>query len=154
MAKINLDEMDHRILRVLYRDARTSLQQIGKEVGLSASPCWQRIRRMESAGIIKGYSARIDPVELGYHDSVIVQLTLQSHDDQILEAFEKALCEIPEVIEACLVSGEYDYYVRIAVKDTRHYERLLRDRLYHIPGVRHSVSVFVLRQLKEPSVPL
>jgi len=146
--------MDQRILRVLYRDARATLQQVGKEVGLSVSPCWQRIKRMETAGIIKGYSAKIDPVELGYRDSVIVQLTLQTHDDQILEAFEKALCEIPEVTEACLVSGEYDYYVRIAVKDTRDYEQLLRERLYRLPGVRHSVSVFVLRQLKEPSVPL
>jgi Lrp/AsnC family leucine-responsive transcriptional regulator len=154
MKKERFDEFDRKILRILYENGRASLQEIGKEVGLSASPCWQRIKRMETAGIIKGYSARIDPAELGFRDSVIVQLTLQSHSDETLLAFEKALGEIPEVTEACLVSGEYDYYVRIAVQDTRDYERLLRDKLYRIPGIRHSVSMFVLRVLKEPSVPL
>jgi Lrp/AsnC family transcriptional regulator, leucine-responsive regulatory protein len=154
MQKNELDEFDRKILRILYADARASLQEIGKAVGLSSSPCWQRIKRMEAAGVITGYSARIDPAGLGYHDSVIVQLTLQSHSEDILEEFGRALSEIPEVTEACLVSGEYDYYVRFAVRDTRDYERLLREKLYRIPGIRHSVSTFVLRTLKEPSVPL
>lgn len=154
MQKNELDELDFRILKVLHQDGRASLQDIGKAVGLSASPCWQRIRRMEQSGVIRGYSARIDLAELGWRDALLVQVTLQNHSDEMLEQFEAALAEIPEVIEAYLVSGEYDYYLRIAVKDTRDYERLLREKLYHIPGIRHSVSNFVLRQLKVDGIPL
>lgn len=154
MQKSSLDDMDRRILRVLSKDARASLQEVGKQVGLSASPCWQRIKRMEESGVIQGYEARIDLAELGFRDGLIVMLTLEQHSDEMLERFEHALAEIPEVIEAYLVSGEYDYFIRVAVKDTRDYERLLREKLYKISGLRHSVSSFVLRQLKAASVPL
>lgn len=154
MQKTSLDDMDRRILRVLSKDARASLQEVGKQVGLSASPCWQRIKRMEESGVIQGYEARIDLAELGFRDGLIVMLTLEQHSDEMLERFEQALAEIPEVIEAYLVSGEYDYFIRVAVKDTRDYERLLREKLYKISGLRHSVSSFVLRQLKAASVPL
>ena len=154
MQKNQLDDMDRRILRVLSKDGRASLQEVGRQVGLSASPCWQRIKRMEESGVIQGYEARIDLTELGYGDGLIVMLTLEHHSDEILEKFEQALAEIPEVIEAYLVSGEYDYFIRVAVKNPRDYERLLREKLYLIPGLRHSVSSFVLRQLKAASVPL
>jgi Lrp/AsnC family leucine-responsive transcriptional regulator len=109
---------------------------------------------MEEAGIIQGYQARIDMAGLGYGEGLIVMVTLDQHGDEVLHKFEQALAEIPEVIEAYLVSGEYDYFLRLAVRDTRDYERLLREKLYKIPGLRHSVSSFVLRQLKAASVPL
>ena len=83
-----------------------------------------------------------------------MQVTLESHTDETLYDFGKTLEQIPEVLEAYLVSGDYDYYIRIAVKDTRDYERLLRERLYRIPGIRHSKSSFVLRTLKESLIPL
>lgn len=97
--------MDRRILRVLSKDGRASLQDIGKQVGLSSSPCWQRIKRMEDAGVIQGYQARIDMTELGYRDGLIVMVTLEHHSDEQLDKFEQALADIPEVIEAYLVSG-------------------------------------------------
>lgn len=83
-----------------------------------------------------------------------MQLTLESHTDETLYEFGRVLATIPEVQEAYLVSGDYDYYIRIAVRDTRDYERLLREELYKIPGIRHSKSSFVLRVLKKVSVPL
>jgi Lrp/AsnC family leucine-responsive transcriptional regulator len=85
---------------------------------------------------------------------VIVQVTLESHTDETLYDFGRVLATIPEIQEAYLVSGDYDYYIRIAVRDTRDYERLLREKLYKIPGIRHSKSHFVLRVLKETSVPV
>ena len=85
---------------------------------------------------------------------MIVQLTLESHTDETLFEFGRMLSEIPEIIDAYLVSGDYDYLLRIAVKDTRDYERLLRDKLYKIAGVRHSKSSFVLRVLKDSEVPI
>ena len=151
---MDLDKFDLAILAALQQDARASLQDISARVGLSTTPCWTRIKKMESEGVILGYTVRIDPAAVGFTETVIVQVTLESHTDEMLEAFGKALAEIPEVMEAYLISGDYDYYIRIAVRDTRDYERLLRERLYRIPGIRHSKSSFVLRTLKESLIPL
>lgn len=151
---MELDKYDLAILRVLQKDARASLNEVSEEVGLSSTPCWNRIRRMEAEGVILGYTVRIDPAKIGLTDTVIVQVTLESHNDQMLYEFGQALDEIPEILEAFLVSGTYDYYIRLVVRDTRDYERLLRERLYKIPGIRHSISSFVLRVLKQAALPL
>lgn len=150
----SFDKLDMAILRVLLHDSRKTLQEIGSAVGLSASSCWTRIKRLEAQGVIKRYTVDVDKAQLGYRDSVIVQVTLESHTDETLYEFGRTLATIPEVLEAYLVSGDYDYYIHIAVRDTRDYERLLREKLYKIPGIRHSKSHFVLRVLKESSVPL
>ena len=92
--------------------------------------------------------------KLGWQDSVIVQVNLESHNDETLFKFGRTLETIPEVLEAFLISGDYDYFIRIAVQDTRDYERLLREKLYKIPGIRHSKSSFVLRTLKKADTPL
>jgi Lrp/AsnC family leucine-responsive transcriptional regulator len=149
-----LDKFDRAILRVLIDDSRKTLQEIGDQVGLSPTTCWTRIKKLESTGLIRRYTVSIDETQLGFRDSVIVQLTLESHTDETLFQFGRALATIPEVLEAYLVSGDYDYYIRIAVRDTRDYERLLREKLYKLPGIRHSKSSFVLRVLKETSAPV
>ena len=151
---MKLDKFDWAILSVLREDARATLQDISTRVRLSTTPCWARIKKMESAGVIQGYTVRIDPTALGFTETVMVQVTLENHNDETLATFGKALEEIPEVIDAYLISGDYDYLIRIAVRDTRDYERLLRERLYRIPGIRHSKSSFVLRCLKESPLPL
>lgn len=148
------DRIDMAILRALREDSRRTLNQIGVEVGLSATACWARIKRLEAEGVIKRYTIDMDRAKLGFRDSVIVQVTLESHSDKTLYEFGRTLSAIPEVVEAYLVSGDYDYYIRIAVRDTRDYERLLREKLYKIPGIRHSKSYFVLKVLKEMSEPL
>jgi Lrp/AsnC family transcriptional regulator, leucine-responsive regulatory protein len=149
-----MDRIDQKILRHLQGDARASLQDISKAVGLSPSPCWERIRKMEAAGVIEGYTVRINPQAIGLNETVLVQVTLDSHSENTLERFGETLAAIPEVIECFLVSGEYDYLLRIAVRDTRDYERLLREKLYKIKGIRHSKSNFVLRTLKKADLPV
>ena len=149
-----MDALDRKILKVLQADARASLQQIGQAVGLSASPCWERIKKMELSGVIEGYTVRLNAQALDLADTVLVQLTLDSHTDNTLEKFGEVLATIPEVIEAYLVSGEYDYLLRVVVKDTRDYERLLREKLYKIKGIRHSKSSFVLRTMKKADLPI
>ena len=151
---MDIDKFDLAILGVLQQDARASLHEISAQVGLSSTPCWNRIKRLEADGVILGYTVRIDPAKIGLTDTVIVQVTLESHNDEMLYKFGQALDEIPEVLEAFLVSGAYDYYIRLVVRDTRDYERLLRERLYKIPGIRHSISSFVLRVLKQSALPL
>jgi Lrp/AsnC family leucine-responsive transcriptional regulator len=149
-----MDAIDRKILRVLQTDARASLQRIGEAVGLSASPCWERIKKLELAGVIEGYTVRLNPQALGLADTVLVQVTLDSHSEGTLEKFGETLAAIPEVVEAYLVSGDYDYLLRVAVQDTRDYERLLREKLYKIKGIRHSKSSFVLRTLKKADLPV
>jgi Lrp/AsnC family leucine-responsive transcriptional regulator len=152
--KDSFDKQDLAILRLLLKDSRRSLADIGAEVGLSPTACWTRIKRLETTGVIRRYTVDLDDAKLGYGDTVIVQLMLESHSDETLYEFGRVLSAIPEVVEAYLVSGDYDYYIRIAVRDTRDYERLLREKLYKIPGIRHSKSHFVLRVLKERSEPV
>ena len=151
---MELDKFDIAILEALQKDARLRLQELGRQVGLTASPCWTRIRRMEDANVIEGYSVRVNPDKVGLSETVILHVTLDSHSDEALFEFGKALEDIPEVLEAYLVSGDYDYYIRVAVEGTRGYERFLRERLYKIPGIRHSKSSFVLRRLKQSQLPL
>ena len=151
---MKLDKFDISILEALQQDARLSLQDLGKIVGLTASPCWTRVKRLEDAGIIEGYTVRLSPEKLGLPETVILHVSLDSHSDEALFEFGRALESIPEVLEAFLVSGDYDYYIRVAVEDTRGYERFLRERLYTIPGIRNSKSSFVLRRLKQSQLPV
>jgi Lrp/AsnC family leucine-responsive transcriptional regulator len=151
---MKLDKFDLAILQALQQDARLSLQDLGKLVGLTASPCWTRVKRMEDAGIITGYTVQLSPEKLGLPETVILHVTLDNHSDEALFEFGRTLESIPEVLEAYLVSGDYDYFIRVAVEDTRGYERFLRERLYKIPGIRHSKSSFVLRRLKQSQLPV
>lgn len=152
--EIKLDKFDRAILRALQRNARASLQEISDEVGLTTSPCWTRIKRLEESGVIEGYTVKVNAEKVGRPEQLIVQLTLNKHTDAAMAEFARHLEAIPEVIDAYLVSGDYDYVLRLSVRDTRDYERLLREKLYKIPGVRHSKSSFVLRCLKASSLPL
>ena len=152
--QIKLDKFDRALLRALQRNARASLQEVSEEVGLTTSPCWTRIKRLEESGVIEGYTVKVNAEKIGRPEQLIVQLTLNKHTDAAMAEFARHLEAIPEVIDAYLVSGDYDYVLRLSVRDTRDYERLLREKLYKIPGVRHSKSSFVLRCLKASSLPL
>ena len=144
----SIDDLDRAILRELQTNARISNAELAERVGLSASPCWQRVKRLEDAGYIEGYMAILDQKRLGFPDTVIIEVTLEKHDDEVLERFGQALTNLPEVLEAYLTTGEYDYFVKVAVDGTEGYERFLRERLYRIPGIRHTRSCFALRCLK------
>ena len=143
-----LDEIDRKILRTLSRDGRISNQKLAETVNLSPTPCWHRVRALEESGHISGYVAVLDQRTLGVPDTVIIEVTVDRHDDEIFQAFSDALAELPEVMEAYLLTGEYDYLIKVAVAGTAGYEEFLRRKLYKLPGLRHSRSTFVLRCLK------
>ncbi|MEM5275783.1 Lrp/AsnC family transcriptional regulator [Cupriavidus taiwanensis] len=143
-----LDDTDRRILRELRRDGRLSNARLAEQVGLSATPCWNRVRALEESGVIEGYAALLNQKALGLPDTVLIEVTLERHDDDMLYRFGKALAELPEVMEAYLLTGEYDYLIKVAVAGTQGYEEFLRHKLYKLPGLRHSRSTFVLRTLK------
>ncbi|MBJ7313209.1 Lrp/AsnC family transcriptional regulator [Rugamonas sp. CCM 8940] len=143
-----LDEIDRRILRELRLDGRLSNTKLAEKVGLSTTPCWNRVRALEERGVIEGYAALLSQKALGFPDTVIIEVTLDRHDDEIFEKFGQALADLPEVMEAYLLTGEYDYLIKVAVAGTAGYEEFLRRKLYRLPGLRHSRSTFVLRCLK------
>jgi len=143
-----LDEIDRKILRTLSRDGRISNQKLAETVNLSPTPCWHRVKALEESGHIDRYVAVLDQRALGVPDTVIIEVTVDRHDDEIFQAFSDALAELPEVMEAYLLSGEYDYLIKVAVSGTEGYERFLRQKLYKLPGVKHTRSTFTLRCLK------
>lgn len=144
-----LDAIDRKILSALIAEGRLTNAELAERVGLSPSPCWTRVRRLEENGTIERYAAVVDHKTLGLHDIVFVEITLQNHDERVLERFGAELARMPEVLEAHLVTGEYDYLVKVAVANTADYERFLRERLYRIEGIRQSRSTFSLRALKK-----
>ena len=144
-----LDEVDFKILRAIQFDARIANVDLARKIGLSPTPCWNRVKALEESGVIETYVTILNHRALGYPDTVIVEVTLDRHDDSTLERFEAALAGLPEVIEAYLATGEYDYFIKAAVAGTDGYERFLRQGLYKIPGIRHSRTSFVLRCLKQ-----
>jgi Lrp/AsnC family leucine-responsive transcriptional regulator len=143
-----LDHIDRKILSALRSDGRLTISELAEKVGLSQSPCWTRVKRLEASGVIEGYVAILNHKAMGLPDIIFVEVTLDRHDEKALERFGAALANIPEVIEAHLVTGDYDYLVKVAVAGTEDYERFLRESLYRIEGIRHSRSTFALRALK------
>jgi Lrp/AsnC family leucine-responsive transcriptional regulator len=143
--------MDRKILSALRNDGRHTIAELAEKVGLSQSPCWTRLKRLEASGAIERYVAILNHKAIGVPNVVFVEVTLDRHDERMLEEFGAALAEIPEVVEAHLVTGDYDYLVKVAVAGTEHYERFLRESLYRITGIRHSRSTFALRALKRAS---
>jgi Lrp/AsnC family leucine-responsive transcriptional regulator len=149
-----MDAIDKKILRTLSRQGRLTNAELAEQVGLSPSPCWTRVKRLEQAGVIKGYAALLDQAALGLPDTVFIEVMMERHDEDHLRRFEAAVKDIPEILECHLVTGEYDYVIKAAVGGTMGYERLLRDRLYRLPGVRHTRTSFALRCLKQEISPV
>ena len=149
-----MDAIDRKILRALARRARLTNAELAEEVGLSPSPCWTRVKRLEQAGVIQGYHALLDQAALGLPDTVFLEVMMERHDETQLARFEQAVLAIPEVLECWLVTGEYDYVLKAAVGGTAGYEALLRERIYRLPGVRHTRTAFTLRCLKRTLSPV
>lgn len=143
-----LDLIDRRILSALRSDGRLTMNELAEKVGLSQSPCWTRVKRLEARGAIEGYVAVLNHKAIGLPNMVFVEITLDKHDEKTLEQFGNALARIPEIVEAHLLTGEYDYLIKVAVAGTEHFEQFLRESLYRIAGIRHSRSTFALRALK------
>jgi len=143
-----LDQMDRKILSALRSDGRLTMAELAEKVGLSQSPCWTRVKRLQASGAIDSYVAVLNHKAIGVPNVVFVEVTLDRHDERMLGDFGAILAKIPEVVEAHLVTGDYDYPVKVAVAGTEHYARFLRESLDRIAGIRHSRSTFALRELK------
>jgi len=149
------DRHDRAILRELQRDGRISNVELAGHVQLSESACLRRVRALETAGYIEGYCALVNPARAGLPGTVFVNITLQRQDQADLAAFERAIGDVPEVMECYLMTGEFDYLLRIVVADTADFERIHNQRLTRLPGVARVHSSFALRTVcKRSALPL
>ncbi|WP_424814836.1 Lrp/AsnC family transcriptional regulator [Roseococcus sp. YIM B11640] len=154
-SQIELDGTDRRILRALQRDGRISIVALAEAVGLSPTPCQRRVRRLEEAGAIRGYAAQIAPARVGLPLQAFVQVSLESHAEEVAERFHKALAARPEVLAAYAMSGEMDYVLHILAPDMESFGDFATRALLRMPGVKETRSSFVLATLKEPGeIPL
>ncbi len=144
---LKLDRVDRLILDVLQNDARITNAALAEKAHLSESACLRRVRALEASGLITGYGARIDQEKAGLPVNVFVNITLGRQDQADLQAFENAVRKIPEVMECYLMTGDFDYVVRIVVADTADFERVHRQHLTRLPGVARVHSSFALRAI-------
>jgi Lrp/AsnC family leucine-responsive transcriptional regulator len=151
----DFDKIDRAIIRELQADGRLSNQTLSERVGLSPSPCSRRLRLLEEAGIIKGYTALIDEAAIGFAMSVFVSIKLERQVDDALNSFESAIMKFPEVVDCWLMTGTRDYLLRIVATGLPHYEKFLTGELTKIPGVASIESSLTLRRVKStPAIPL
>ncbi|WP_204113624.1 Lrp/AsnC family transcriptional regulator [Shimia biformata] len=148
---LDLDEVDKAILRAMQSDGSLSVTEIGERVGLSQSPCSRRIAQLQKKGVITGRRVMLNARELGFQTMVIVRIRLHSHEKKTLEDFQKAVRAIPEIQIALLVLGDFDFYLRIVVRDIEHYQQLLQSKLVALPGVREMQSSVILDVVKDSS---
>ena len=150
-----LDRYDRMILDALQRDGRISNKQLANSVNLSESACLRRVRALEESGMIDRYAALVSQKHVGLPGSVFVHIGLQREEESELAAFEEAVRNIPEVMECYLMTGEFDYLLRVVVSDMADFERLHRDSLTRLPGVaRVNSSVTIRTVQKKTELPL
>jgi Lrp/AsnC family transcriptional regulator, leucine-responsive regulatory protein len=151
MPKSELDEIDRSILGALQTDARLTAEELGRRVGLSASPAARRVRLMEQAGIVKGYVAVVDQEKVGLPISVFASIKLERQREEELDRFAAAVARWPEIVECYLMTGQRDYLLRIVVPDLPAYEAFLKQKLTRLEGVASIESSFALGQVKHTS---
>jgi DNA-binding Lrp family transcriptional regulator len=145
---VALDQIDRKIVRALQDNARLSSQELSDRVGISPSPCWRRVKALEEAGVITRYVTLVDPEALGLSISIFTSVSLDKQIETALETFQKAVRKRPEVMECYLMTGDFDYLLRVVVGSLHDYERFLLDHLTRIPGVASIKSSFALKQVK------
>lgn len=144
-----LDNIDRNILRIIQREGRISFVELGERVGLSTTPCMERVRRLEREKFILGYGARLNPQKLQANLLVFVEISLASKSASIFDDFRRAAIKLPHVLECHLVSGDFDYLIKARISEMASYRKLLGDILLKLPGVRESKSYIVMEEIKE-----
>jgi len=143
-----MDQTDWKILRTLQAEPELSINALAERVGLSHTPCWRRLKKLEDDGVILGRDLVIDQRKVGLGVDVFANVRITRHDEESLEAFAAAVESHPQIVECFLVGGDSDYLLRVVVGSIEQYERFLKKELVHMPGVASVDSRFALRQIK------
>ena len=144
-----LDGIDRRILTTLQKQGRISNAELSEHVHLSPSACHRRVHRLEKAGYIAGYVALLDRRKIGRPTTVFVEIKLSGQADEVLDAFEREVARIPEVLECHLMAGTADYLLKVSAEDSEDFARIHRRSLSRLPGVAQMHSSFALRTVMQ-----
>ena len=147
---MKLDRIDLKILDSLEIDGRMTNLELAKKVGLSPTPCLKRVKKLESNGVIAGYSAVIDPVAAGYEVCAFILVQISKHGRKTGDEFAKAIKAAPVVVECNMISGKLDYLLRVYARNLAHYEEILQDHISELPYVTSIESLFVLNAASQP----
>jgi len=150
-----LDRHDVLLLSELQRDSRQTVQQLAAAAGLSATPAWKRVKEMENAGIIRGYTALVDREKVGLALAVLAEVNLTRHNEDDVRRFEEAVAACPQIVSCYATTGQADYVIKVLVPDIKSYEAFLHGTAFKLPGVTHVRSSVVLKEVKaETRLPL
>ncbi len=149
MKYANYDRTDKILLNALQKNSTLAVSDLADLAGLSASSCHRRIKLLEDNGLITGYSATLDRKALGLANEFFVEVSLQAQTEQAFEKFENAVQRVPEILECHLMSGQFDYLLRVIAKDAEDYERVHRTKLARLPGLHRLQSSLALRTVKD-----
>ncbi len=144
-----LDRTDRKLLRILQAEGRIPITELAERIGLSTTPCGERVRRLERDGVITGYHARLDAAALGHSLLVFVEISLTQKSGLIFDQFRREVLRLPYVLECHLVSGDFDYLIKARIPEMGAYRKLLGDMLLALPAARESRSYIVMEEIKE-----
>lgn len=143
-----LDKFEKLILKALQRNGRASTQELSEAVGLSASPCWRRVKRLEEDGYISRYAAILDRKKLGLNALAHVQVSLINHDASSIDLFRTFVEQNEQVLECASITGDFDYILKVAARDPEGLEQFIMQKLLRLDIVRTTTTIFILRQMK------
>ncbi|PUA18074.1 Lrp/AsnC family transcriptional regulator [Glaciimonas sp. PCH181] len=149
----NLDRYDRILLRTLQARGRASNVELSEQVNLSAPQCYRRVQRLEHEGIIRGYTAQVDPAAIGLGVTAFVSLNIAREQFKQVRKLEKAIRAFPEILECYTISGDFDYLLKVVARDLKSLSAFLTDRLMQVPGVAGVKSMVCLEEIK-PASPL
>ena len=142
-----MDAMDRKIIAILQTEGRIKMAELSERVGLSPTPCARRVALLEDAGVITGYSARVDQAKLGLPVTIFVAVELEHQSTDAFQAFERAVSKFEEVMECYLMTGSRDILLRVVAQDLTDFDRFLEARLMRVSGIRNTRSSFTLRTM-------
>ena len=154
MARLALDDRDLAILAILSREGRIAKAELARRVNLSTTPCWQRLARLEGAGLIRGYRADLELAALGPHVTVFVTVELDSHRTESFRRFEGAVARLDEITGCWALGGGYDYLMQVVTRDVAAYQTLMDGLLESRAGVRRYFSYIVTKRVKDTAPPV
>ncbi len=142
-----MDEVDRKIVAILQAEGRIKMAELSERVGLSPTPCARRVAILEEAGVISGYSAKVDQAKLGLPVTIFVEVELDNQSTDALQAFERAISKFDQVMECYLMTGTRDILLRVVAQDLSDFDRFLEERLMRVSGIRNTRSSFTLRTM-------
>jgi DNA-binding Lrp family transcriptional regulator len=143
-----IDKLDKKILNILQKDCSLNTKEIAEVVGLSTTPVYERIKKMENKGVIKSYVALVDNNKVGKTLVAYCNVSLQLHSTPLLKKFELAMSKFPEIIECYHIAGSFDYLLKIIVDDMNHYQDFIKNGLASLDNIAHAQSSFVMTEVK------